>query len=105
VYPSSGVSNVCNIFSWSILNFIREHGIEELEHGWCFLENVQDPQNPTDNCFPDTQFSVADGRFWSNMACNGTLGTLQSTKKSANLGKNCLSIFPPTLYIVNPQPA
>ena len=50
--------------------FLSEHGIEELQNGWCFLDNVQDPKNPTDNCFEDAQFSVADGRFWSNEACN-----------------------------------
>ena len=107
MYPSSCVSTVCNTFSWSILTFISDHGIEELAHGWCFLENVQDPQNPTDNCFADTQFSVIDGRFWSNKACNGTLGTLQSTEpnKSANLGKQSMANCPPTINIYNPQPA
>ena len=49
---------------------VSDHGVEELENGWCFLENVQDPNNPTGDCFEDTQFSVADGRFWSNEACN-----------------------------------
>ena len=51
-------------------HFLSDHGIEELQNGWCFLGNVQDPKNPTDNCFEDAQFSVADGRFWSNEACN-----------------------------------
>jgi len=49
---------------------LTDHGVEELQNGWCFLENVQDPNNPTGDCFEDTQFSVADGRFWSNEACN-----------------------------------
>jgi len=49
---------------------LTDHGVAELENGWCFLDNVQDPTNPTDHCFADTQFSVADGRFWSNQACN-----------------------------------
>jgi len=49
---------------------LTDHGVEELEHGWCFLDNVQDPSDPTQDCFGDTQFSVADGRFWSNEACN-----------------------------------
>ena len=49
--------------------FVREHGIEKLANGWCFLENIQNPEKPTDNCYEDTQFSVRDGRFWSNEAC------------------------------------
>merc|ERR1719495_1300597 len=38
-------------------------------HGWCFLENISNPGNGTENCFEDTKWSVVDGRFWSNMAC------------------------------------
>ena len=85
MYPSSCVSTLCNTFSWSILTLISDHGIEELAHGWCFLENVQNPQNPTDNCFADTQFSVTDGRFWSKKACNGVFGTQQRTVPVTNL--------------------
>ena len=48
---------------------LSDHGVPELEAGWCFLENLQDPANPTQDCYEDTQFSVADGRFWSNLAC------------------------------------
>merc|ERR1719153_380534 len=41
----------------------------ERAHGWCFLENIKNPGNGTENCFADTRWSVVDGRFWSNMAC------------------------------------
>merc|ERR1719369_660423 len=41
----------------------------ERAHGWCFLENIRNPGNGTENCFEDTKWSVVDGRFWSNMAC------------------------------------
>jgi len=46
-----------------------ETGIEELENGYCFLENVQDPSNPANNCFDDTTWSESDGRFYSHAAC------------------------------------
>jgi len=46
-----------------------DHGIEELGKGWCFLVNVEDSENPTKNCFQDTKWSPADGRFYSNEAC------------------------------------
>ena len=38
-------------------------------NGFCFLEFVTNPDNPSENCFPDAQFSKSHGRFWSNMAC------------------------------------
>jgi len=41
----------------------------ERAHGWCFLDNIRNPGNGTENCFEDTRWSVVDGRFWSNMAC------------------------------------
>jgi len=44
---------------------------DEKAQGWCFLENIQNPGNGTQNCFEDTQWSVVDGRFWSNLACIG----------------------------------
>ena len=34
------------------------------------MEFVSNPVNPTENCFPDTQFSVSHGRFWSSIACD-----------------------------------
>ena len=37
--------------------------------GFCFLEYVQDPSNPTENCFEDAQWSKTAGRFWSSQAC------------------------------------
>eukprot|EP00091_Calanus_sinicus_P016560 TRINITY_DN35991_c0_g1_i1.p1 TRINITY_DN35991_c0_g1~~TRINITY_DN35991_c0_g1_i1.p1 ORF type:complete len:152 (-),score=38.93 TRINITY_DN35991_c0_g1_i1:83-538(-) len=72
---------------------LTDHGIEELQNGWCFLDNVQDPKNPTDNCFQDAQFSIADGRFWSNEACN----VLKSTSEV------CLSTSSKPLHL--PLPA
>ena len=44
-------------------------GISDLEFGWCFLENIVDPQNPTNDCYEDVAWSEVDGRFWSNIAC------------------------------------
>jgi len=41
----------------------------DLEAGYCFLENIQDPANPTSNCYDDASWSEADGRFWSSAAC------------------------------------
>ena len=46
-----------------------EVGIEDLEYGWCFLENIVDPANPQNGCHEDVQWSEVDGRFWSNIAC------------------------------------
>lgn len=46
-----------------------DHGIEEVANGWCFLINVADPQNPSQDCYEDSQWSATDGRFWSNQAC------------------------------------
>jgi len=39
------------------------------EAGYCFLENIQDPINPTSSCFSDTQWSAVDGQFYSLQAC------------------------------------
>ncbi|TRY74047.1 hypothetical protein TCAL_13217 [Tigriopus californicus] len=36
---------------------------------WCFLSYVADPSNPTQDCFPEVQWSKSAGRFWSNKAC------------------------------------
>jgi len=69
---------------------LADLGFEEAEEGWCFLDNVQDPKNPTEDCFEDTTWSVVDGKFWSNQAC------LVEKKKSkvclSNLGNPC--VFP-----------
>ena len=37
-------------------------GIQDLENGWCFLENIADPSNPASRCYEDTQWSEVDGR-------------------------------------------
>jgi len=29
---------------------LADVGIEDLEYGWCYLENVENPEDPTDNC-------------------------------------------------------
>eukprot|EP00096_Caligus_rogercresseyi_P014325 TRINITY_DN681_c0_g1_i1.p1 TRINITY_DN681_c0_g1~~TRINITY_DN681_c0_g1_i1.p1 ORF type:complete len:303 (-),score=60.90 TRINITY_DN681_c0_g1_i1:130-1038(-) len=39
------------------------------DNGWCFLDNVMDPSNPSKNCYADAQWSQSHGRFWSNLAC------------------------------------
>jgi len=38
-------------------------------YGYCFVEHVEDPSNPSKNCFDDVQYSPADGRFYSFQAC------------------------------------
>jgi len=45
-------------------------GDESDSQGWCFLDHVQDPINPAENCFKDTEWSVVDGKFWSSDACS-----------------------------------
>ena len=57
-----------NIIQISV-NCFSDAPLQELENGWCFLENVVDPTNPTRDCYEDTQWSEVDGRFWSNQAC------------------------------------
>lgn len=37
--------------------------------GFCFLENLQNPNNPTEDCFEDATWSKTAGRFWSAKAC------------------------------------
>jgi len=37
--------------------------------GWCFLEALDDPSRPQDDCFEDVQWSPSNGRFWSSRAC------------------------------------
>merc|ERR1712038_1074774 len=69
---------------------LADHGIEELAEGWCFLENLQDPSNPTENCYDDVEFSVADGKFWSTAACFAERNTPKECLSVT--GKSC--IFP-----------
>ena len=42
---------------------------QDPDFGWCFLEHVSDPENPTENCFEDALWSSKHGRFVSNLAC------------------------------------
>ena len=37
--------------------------------GWCYLEGVRDPADPTKDCFEDVKWSVKAQRFWSKQAC------------------------------------
>lgn len=37
--------------------------------GFCFLEMVADPANPSENCYQDAAWSPTAGRFWSRKAC------------------------------------
>jgi len=39
------------------------------ESGYCFLENIVDPANPSSSCFSDVEWSAADGQFYSFQAC------------------------------------
>jgi len=38
--------------------------------GWCFLENIFDPSEPSSYCFDDVIFSRRHGRFYSSKACD-----------------------------------
>jgi len=38
--------------------------------GYCFLENIQDPKNPTKHCFNDMKWSITHSRFYSYEACD-----------------------------------
>jgi len=37
--------------------------------GFCFLNNVQDIQNPTKNCYSDVDWNASAGKFYSKEAC------------------------------------
>jgi hypothetical protein len=39
-----------------------------MELKWCFLEQVNNPMDPTKHCFEDVKWSKTDGRFWSYLA-------------------------------------
>jgi len=39
--------------------------------GWCFLDHIDDPENPSRNCYDDTYWSPSNGRFYSSLACEG----------------------------------
>jgi len=41
--------------------------------GWCFLDNVSNPEYPSENCFEDTYWSAVNGKFYSNLACEKTV--------------------------------
>ena len=47
--------------------------------------NKQDPSNPTENCYNDVEFSVADGEIFPNFIRVQNLGVLKKSKYS--LGK------------------
>jgi len=38
--------------------------------GYCFLENIQDPKNPTKHCFNDMKWSITHSRYYSYEACD-----------------------------------
>lgn len=52
-------------------------------YGWCFLENIEDPSDPTKNCFADALWSHTHGRFWSHRAC-----VPDDVKEPEPIGKN-----------------
>jgi len=41
----------------------------EDDKGWCFLDNVQDPKEPSSDCYSDVEWDVSRGKFWSREAC------------------------------------
>ena len=48
---------------------LREPGENCQDPGWCFLEHVSNPENPSENCFEDAYWSPTHGRFFSSLAC------------------------------------
>jgi len=36
---------------------------------YCFLENIQNPSNPRQNCYSDVEFNSSVGKFYSKEAC------------------------------------
>jgi len=46
-----------------------DSGFPDADHGYCFLENILDPAEPTSSCFSDTEWSASDARFYSFLAC------------------------------------
>jgi len=50
------------------INDYNSYGDEE-DNGWCYLENVQDPNKPSTHCYDDVEWSVSRGKFWSRKAC------------------------------------
>ena len=39
------------------------------EKPWCFLSNLRNPNNPTQNCYMDVRWSATYGSFYSHEAC------------------------------------
>ena len=42
---------------------------DEYKFGWCFLEHIEDPNNPKKDCYDDLEWSSSEGSFWSRKAC------------------------------------
>ena len=53
--------------------------------GWCFLENVEHPEEPACNCYADATWSQTHSRFFSNDACD--------EDKTPEKGVNCEHIY------------
>merc|ERR1712142_649163 len=74
--------------------------VEGANHGWCFLENVKNPLNGSENCFEDTNWSAVDGRFWSKMACTSEFRKKNCKEKEKIIGLE--DIILPTLPLSLP---
>ena len=70
-------------------------------NGWCFLENVQHPEEPACSCFKDATWSTTHGRFFSNLACGDPEdGEIRKPKK----GENCEHLVGPEILVPPPPP-
>ena len=54
-------------YSFSLSQFLTH--FYQFRLGFCFLDNVQDPQNPSENCYEDVQWNKSVGKFYSKEAC------------------------------------
>jgi len=63
------VNKNCRAPSNPNIFFLSPSGERTADPGYCFLENVQDPKNPTKNCFSDVEWSATYSRYYSHRAC------------------------------------
>jgi hypothetical protein len=68
---NTGTFNTKTILLLHILRFCQNRSFSG--NGWCFLEYVKNPSNPSEDCYPDAQWSEMHSRFWSSEACEPQL--------------------------------
>ena len=68
--------------------------------GWCFLEDVSNPNNPSENCFEDASWSPTNGRFFSSYACGGAPDYASYDDQPSILPLDYESIPPPDPPII-----